>query len=133
MLGAAALGAAAVNPLHAQGSAPGAYAIIDINSINDPDLFKTLLPKTAAANAAFGGKNVAVTENIVGLEGTPPKRFVIVAFDSMDKAKAWYDSPHRPAHASSSLTASCRKHAWMTLPTPWPPGQAGEGSRATSG
>jgi uncharacterized protein (DUF1330 family) len=93
MLGAAALGAAAVNRLHAQGGAPGAYAIIDINSINDPDLFKTLLPKTAAANAAFGGKNVAVTENIVGLEGTPPKRFIIVAFDSMDKAKAWYDSP----------------------------------------
>ena len=56
MLGAAALGAAAVNPLHAQGSAPGAYAIIDINSINDPDLFKTLrlweppqlMPRSAA-------------------------------------------------------------------------------------
>ena len=54
---------------------------------------KTLLPKTAAATAAFGGKNGAVTENIVALDGTPPKRFVIISFDSIDKAKAWYNSP----------------------------------------
>jgi uncharacterized protein (DUF1330 family) len=37
----------------------------------------------------FGGKYVIRTENIVGAIGTPPKRFVVIAFDSMDKAKAW--------------------------------------------
>jgi uncharacterized protein (DUF1330 family) len=93
MLAGAALGAVAVNGLHAQGKGPGAYAIIDISSINSPDVFKTLLPKTAAATAAFGGKNVAVTDNIVALDGTPPKRFVIISFDSIDKTKAWYNSP----------------------------------------
>jgi uncharacterized protein (DUF1330 family) len=93
VLAGAALGVAAVNGLHAQGKGPGAYSIIDISEINNADLFKTLLPKTAAATAAFGGKNVAVTENIVALDGTPPKRFVIISFDSIDKAKAWYNSP----------------------------------------
>jgi uncharacterized protein (DUF1330 family) len=93
MLAGAALGAVAVNGLHAQGKGPGAYAIIDISAINSPDVFKTLLPKTAAATAAFGGKNVAVTDNIVALDGTPPKRFVVISFDSIDKTKAWYNSP----------------------------------------
>lgn len=92
MLTCAALGAAVVNGLHAQGKGPGAYAIVDISSINNADVFKTLLPKTAAATAAFGGHNVAATENIVALDGTAPKRFIIIAFDSVDKAKAWYKS-----------------------------------------
>ena len=48
-----------------------------------------MLPKTGPANAAFGGQFVVRTENVAALDGTPPKRFVIIAFDSMDKAKAW--------------------------------------------
>ena len=93
MLAGAALGAAAVNGLHAQVKAPGAYAIVDISEITNDADFKTLLPKTGPANAAFGGQFVARTENIVALDGTPPKRFVIISFDSVDKAKAWYNSP----------------------------------------
>jgi uncharacterized protein (DUF1330 family) len=27
------------------------------------------------------------------LEGEPPKRIVVIAFDSAEKARAWYDSP----------------------------------------
>ena len=89
MLAGGAIGAVAVNGLHAQGKAPGAYAVVDISAITNPDLFKTLLPKAGPANDAFGGKYVIRTENIVGVIGTPPKRFVVIAFDSMDKAKAW--------------------------------------------
>ena len=93
MLAGAALGAAAINGLHAQGKAPGAYAIVDISEVTNPDLFKTLLPKTQASNAAFGGQNIIVTENIVALDGTAPKRFIVITFESIDKAKAWYASP----------------------------------------
>jgi uncharacterized protein (DUF1330 family) len=92
MLAGAALGGAAVNGLHAQVKGPGAYVVIDISEVSNPDLFKTLLPKTDASNAAFGGQNVARTENIIALDGTPPKRFVIISFDSIDKAKAWDQS-----------------------------------------
>jgi hypothetical protein len=30
---------------------------------------------------------------IADLSGTPPKRFVIISFDGIDKTKAWYNSP----------------------------------------
>ena len=77
MLAGGAIGAVAVNGLHAQGKAPGAYAVVDISAITNPDLFKTLLPKAGSTNDAFGGKYVIRTENIVGAVGTPPKRFVV--------------------------------------------------------
>jgi uncharacterized protein (DUF1330 family) len=93
MLAGAAIGAAAVSGLNAQGKAPGAYAVIDISEIHDPATFATLLPKTGPSNATFGAQFVARTEHIVPLDGTPPKRFVIISFDSLDTAKAWDKSP----------------------------------------
>ena len=41
MLAGAAIGATAVNGLHAQNKAPGAYAVLDLRAINSPDVFKT--------------------------------------------------------------------------------------------
>jgi uncharacterized protein (DUF1330 family) len=32
------------------------------------------------------------TENIAGIDGTPPKRFVVIAFNSAQAAKAWSSS-----------------------------------------
>jgi uncharacterized protein (DUF1330 family) len=93
LLAGAAFGALAVGGLNAQNKAPGAYAVVDLSEISNPDLFKTLLPKAEPAMNAFGGKFVVRTENIIGLDGTPPKRFVVIAFDSIDKAKAWDASP----------------------------------------
>ena len=92
MIAGAALGGAAVNGLNAQMKAPGAYVVVDISEITNADDFKTLLPKTDASNAAFGGENIMRTDNIVALDGTPPKRFVVIAFDSMDKAQGWNKS-----------------------------------------
>jgi hypothetical protein len=46
MLAGAAVGATAVNGLHAQNKAPGAYAVLDLSAINSPDVFKTLPSKT---------------------------------------------------------------------------------------
>jgi uncharacterized protein (DUF1330 family) len=88
MLAGAALGAAAVGSLHAQ-SKPGAYAVVDISDITNEADYRTLLPKTGPAMAPFGGQYVIRTENIVGIDGAPPKRFVVIAFDTMEKAKAW--------------------------------------------
>ena len=33
------------------------------------------------------------TEKITALDGTPPQRFILIAFDSVDTAKAWRASP----------------------------------------
>jgi uncharacterized protein (DUF1330 family) len=93
MLAGTALGAAAISGLNAQNKTPGAYAVVDISEVTDPDVFKTLLPKAGPANDAFGGKFIIRSENISALDGTPPKRFVVIAFDSVEKAKAWDKSP----------------------------------------
>jgi uncharacterized protein (DUF1330 family) len=92
MLAGAAIGSAAVNELRAQAK-PGAYAVVDITEVTDPDTFRTLLPKAGPAAAEHGGQFVARTEKITSLDGDAPKRFVIIAFDSIEKAKAWDSSP----------------------------------------
>ena len=92
MLAGGAIGATAVNGLHAQGKAPGAYAVVDISKINDPDTFKTLFPIAQRHCDDFGGKYVIRTEKITAVDGTPPARFIVIAFDSMDKAAAWHAS-----------------------------------------
>jgi len=46
MLAGAAIGATAVNRLHAQNKAPGAYAVLDLRAVNSPDVFKTVPSKT---------------------------------------------------------------------------------------
>jgi uncharacterized protein (DUF1330 family) len=83
----AAVGGSAIQLLHAQG-APPVYAIVDISEITDPEGFKTLVPKAGPATAAFG-KFIVRTDNIIAGDGPAPKRFVVIAFDSLAKAKAW--------------------------------------------
>jgi hypothetical protein len=39
------IGATAVDGLHAQNGAPGAYAVPDLSAINSPDVFKTVPSK----------------------------------------------------------------------------------------
>jgi uncharacterized protein (DUF1330 family) len=38
------------------------------------------------------GEFVIRTEKITALDGASPKRFIVIAFDSAEKAKAWNDS-----------------------------------------
>jgi uncharacterized protein (DUF1330 family) len=93
MAAGAALGAAAVNELGAQGRPPGAFAIVDISDITDPETFgRQLLPKSTATLVPFGGQYVIRTGNITGIDGTAPKRLVVIAFQSPQAAKAWASS-----------------------------------------
>ena len=93
MLAGVAIGGVGVDRLHAQSTAPGAYAVIDISEINNPDLFKALLAKAEAPVAAAGGKFVMRTEKITARDGVAPARFVVIAFESMEKAKLWDKLP----------------------------------------
>ena len=89
LLAGAAIGALSVGGLYAQTKSPGAYVIVDISQVTNPDGFKQLFPKAPAAVAAFDEQFLTRTEKITALDGTPPKRFVIIGFESVDKAKAW--------------------------------------------
>lgn len=88
LLAGVAIGATAIGGLHAQ-SKPGAYAVVDITEITDPETYKTLIPLAGPAMAGTSGQYIVRTDKITAVDGTPPKRFVIIAFDSMEKAKAW--------------------------------------------
>jgi uncharacterized protein (DUF1330 family) len=99
LLGGIALGAIAVQSLHAQ-SRPPTYVVVDISAYSDPEGFKAIPASKAASpaeTAKLGGRYVVRSETMTALEGTPPKRFVVIAFDSKEKAQGWYDAPETKA------------------------------------
>jgi uncharacterized protein (DUF1330 family) len=64
--------------------------VVEISDITDPEGFKAVPAKSGPETLApFGGRYVIQTEKITPLDGTAPKRYVVIAFDSMEKAMAW--------------------------------------------
>jgi uncharacterized protein (DUF1330 family) len=86
-----AFGAAAVTAVSAQGSS-GAYAIIDITEITDPDAYGAILASAPAGLVPFGGRYVIRTDKVNPLTGLAPKRYVVIAFDTLERARRWGDS-----------------------------------------
>jgi uncharacterized protein (DUF1330 family) len=66
----------------------------------DAEGLKTVAEKAPAITEAAGGHPLVATNAITSLDRKPPQRFVLVAFASVEKAKAWYDMP-----AMKELTA----------------------------
>jgi uncharacterized protein (DUF1330 family) len=87
-----AIGATAIQGLHAQAKPP-TYVVVALRKINDPATFKAeVVDKAAAAMANSGGKYVIRTDKITAFDGTPPQRYVLIQFDSPEKAQAWKNS-----------------------------------------
>ncbi len=95
VLAGVALGAIMVQGLQAQAKSP-VYFVSEINEVTDPQGFKAVAERSTTSGAAslkdFGGQYISRTEDIIAMDGTAPKRFVIVRFDSAEKAKDWYNS-----------------------------------------
>ncbi len=93
MLAGGALGAAAVQGLHAQ-TKPPAYVISEIDVTNKEAYAKEYVPLAVAALKESGQKQLAAGGQTVSLSGEPPKsRIVLSVFENIDKAKAAYTSP----------------------------------------
>jgi len=90
-----ALGALAVQGLHAQAK-PVGYVVVEV-AVTDKDGYaKEFIPPAAKAIEEGGGKYVIRGGKTVSFQGTPPaSRVVVLQFESMDKAQAWWDSPGR--------------------------------------
>lgn len=87
-----ALGAAAVQGLHAQAKPP-AFTVSEIDVTNNDGFMKEFSPAAQKALADNGAKPVARGGKPVGLFGAPPKgRIVINRFDSLDQAVAAFNS-----------------------------------------
>jgi uncharacterized protein (DUF1330 family) len=89
-------GAAAVHVLYAQGTPPS-YVVTEIEEVTDAAAFSVVTQRPQAEAAAriqqAGGRYVARTDKITALDGTPPKRMIVIAFDSLEKAKAFSEIP----------------------------------------
>jgi len=96
LLAGVALGAAATRVLHAQAKPPG-IVVVDISEITDPEGFKAVTQRPTASTATVmqGGRYIARTANVTALDGPAPQRSIIIAFDSVEKAQAWYNSPEQ--------------------------------------
>lgn len=70
-----------------------AYVVFIRDRINDPAEFAIYGQKAAAARGDHKITPLAFYGNLETLEGDPADGVVIVQFDSMDAAKAWYESP----------------------------------------
>jgi uncharacterized protein (DUF1330 family) len=93
LLAGIAIGALAVQGLHAQGSKLKAYSIGEIE-ILDPSAQAAYLPAARKAiDAAHGRALRTAAGRVVPIEGGPaPKNVGIVEWDSLDDAMAFYKS-----------------------------------------
>jgi uncharacterized protein (DUF1330 family) len=107
MLAGIAIGAAAVQTLHAQAK-PKAYLVSE-TEILDPAALAEYAPKAQANIKAAGGRGGVVPANgkIVGLIGEPPKRFGVSEWESVEAVQAYYKSPER--QALNDLRAKAQK------------------------
>jgi uncharacterized protein (DUF1330 family) len=70
-----------------------AYVIVDVD-IHDPAGYEPYKKQAFATVAAYGGRYLARGGTTVVLEGTwTPERLVILEFESLERARAWLDSP----------------------------------------
>lgn len=84
-----------------------AYIIVQVD-VTDPDryeAYKSMVPPTLEP---YGGRFLVRGGAVENLEGTwNPARAVVIEFDSVDKAKAWWASPeYADAKALRQATAN---------------------------
>jgi uncharacterized protein (DUF1330 family) len=112
-----AIGAAAVQALHAQAKPP-AYVVAEIDVTNPAPYEKEYVPGAAKAITDGGGKYIVRGGETVAMYGDPPKpRIAIMAFESMEKAQAAFSSrAYKEAKKIGDKYAKFRVYAVEGLP-----------------
>jgi uncharacterized protein (DUF1330 family) len=79
--------------IHAQqAKTPPGYVIAEVE-VTDLATMQKYGEKVPETLAAFNYHYVVRSSKMQSLEGEPPKGLVVIAFDSVEKAREWYDSP----------------------------------------
>ena len=94
VLAGLSMGVAGVAAIHAQRTkTPPGYVIAEVE-VTDPTTMQKYGEKAPQIVASFNGHYVVRSGDVQALEGEPPKGFIVViGFDSVQKAREWYDSP----------------------------------------
>lgn len=108
LLGAAALALTAAAGFAAgQASKPGKGYVIGEIEITNADKYETYKPQSAALLEKAGGRYLVRGGNPQSLEGTAPaSRVVVIEFDSVAAANAFYRSPAYQAIAPIRQTST---------------------------
>ena len=89
-----AIGGAAVSAIRAQQVKAGPGYVIAELEVNDPTTFQKYGAAVPGTLAPFNGKYLVRGGKVTPVEGDAPKgRFVVLVFDSVEKAVAWESSP----------------------------------------
>ncbi|MGO9641932.1 MAG: DUF1330 domain-containing protein [Candidatus Acidiferrales bacterium] len=94
VLAGVSIGVAGATAIHArQVKTPPGYVIAEVE-VTDPTTMQKYGEKLPETLAPFNHHYLVRGHNIQALEGEPPKGgIVIIAFDSAQKAREWWDSP----------------------------------------
>src|SRR5262245_66422049 len=101
MIAGVALGAAAIQGLHAQ-AMPKALLVTESEVVDRaavPPYSSVLSPAMQAAGGQWAGGGTGPSEKITAVVGDSPKRWGVVVFDNADKALGWLKSSGREAIA----------------------------------
>jgi uncharacterized protein (DUF1330 family) len=89
-----------------------AYVVVEVE-VNDTALYEQYKPLAAAAVAAYGGWYLARGGKTVLLEGEKaPERLVILEFESVERALAWWNSPE---YAEAKKMRQAASHTRMVV------------------
>lgn len=116
VLAGAALGAAAVQGLHAQAKPP-VYTVTEIDVTNVDGYMKEYVPVVQPLIKKAGGTLLAASLKVTGMIGNAPKRVAINRWDSLEAAQALYNSPdYKAAQATGEKYATFRRYAVEGMP-----------------
>jgi uncharacterized protein (DUF1330 family) len=85
-----ALGAIVVEGVRAQ-SKPPAYTIAEIE-VTDPATYQKYMEGTSSRVPAAGGRFIVRGGRTFVVNGAPPKRIVVIQWENLEKAQAFFDS-----------------------------------------
>jgi uncharacterized protein (DUF1330 family) len=97
MIAGVAIGATAIQGLHAQASKARVLMISEseiVNSAAVPE-YNTEVKRVLKA----AGGDLSISDKVIAVLGTAPQRVGVTEFDSVDKAQAWVKSKDREALA----------------------------------
>ena len=93
-----AMGVLGAMAIHAQqGKSAPSYVVAEVD-VHDAAMFAKYGAKVPDTLKAYNGHYLVRGGKIEGVEGTAPKdRFVVIQFESAEKARAWENSPEYEA------------------------------------
>jgi uncharacterized protein (DUF1330 family) len=103
------VGSGATFGLHAA-AVPPTYVVIEVNEVTDMQAFKEgyvkMGPAAVAEAKMADGRYLVRTGDTTALDGDAPKFFVLLAFQNIDKAKAYHASMKELTATRLKLTKS---------------------------